>query len=265
MDKSDAKLMAQARAAAATKKTETKPVTTTQVDSRAALMKLTSGQTLNDAEKKILNIAPTPAPTPAVSASPESQGKSDRAYDEKNNIVRPTVTPTTTTTVTTVVSSPVTAVPATVSPVVVPPPAPPIKTAPIDTVLFNDSEINIELYTDLLFENIGGQEILSLARYDTVNGQPVKYQPIKNLDIIQQDYNPNNLLRLQKTSQDTFNNYSIKFAEKIPDNTNDPSGENANAWFAADGSIVIELVNLLTDEQVEIQMAFNGTIDEIGI
>lgn len=140
-----------------------------------------------------------------------------------------------------------------------------IKTAPIDTVLFNDAVIPTQLYTDLLFENVGGQEILSIARYDTVNGQSVKYQPIKNLDVIQQDYNPTNLLRLQKTSEDTFNNYSIKFAEKVPVKTNDPSGKNSNAWFSTDGSIVLELINLLPDEQVEIQVAYNGTIDELGI
>jgi hypothetical protein len=161
--------------------------------------------------------------------------------------------------------SPVAAVPY-IAPVTTPTPPPvPIKTAPIDTVLFNDVPIDSQLYLDLLFENVGGQELLSISRYDTVNGQDVSYQPIKNLGLIQQEYNPNNLVKLQQTSFNIFNNFSIKFANKIPINTNDPSGNNFNVWIDTDGSIVIELVHMLNDEQVEVQMAYDGTIYEAGI
>ena len=161
--------------------------------------------------------------------------------------------------------SPVAAVPY-VAPVATPTPPPvPIKTAPIDTVLFNDVPIDSQLYLDLLFENVGGQELLSISRYDTVNGQDVSYQPIKNLGLIQQEYNPNNLVKLQQTSFNIFNNFSIKLANKIPINTNDPSGNNFNVWIDTDGSIVIELVHMLNDEQVEVQMAYDGTIYEAGI
>jgi hypothetical protein len=161
--------------------------------------------------------------------------------------------------------SPVAAVPY-VAPVATPTPPPvPIKTAPIDTVLFNDVPIDSQLYLDLLFENVGGQELLSISRYDTVNGQDVSHQPIKNLGLIQQEYNPNNLVKLQQTSFNIFNNFSIKLANKIPINTNDPSGNNSNVWIDTDGSIVIELVHMLNDEQVEVQMAYDGTIYEAGI
>ena len=146
-----------------------------------------------------------------------------------------------------------------------PPPPPPIKTAPIDTVQFVDDAIPETLMLDLLLENLGGQELLSVARYDTVNGQDVRYQPIKNLNIIQQEYNPGNLVKLQQTSLNVFNNFSIKFANKMPSVTNDPSGNNSNVWIDTDGSIVIELVHMLNDEQVEVQMAYDGTIYEAGI
>ena len=159
----------------------------------------------------------------------------------------------------------VSAVPYTPRPTSTPPPPPPIKTAPIDTVLFNDVPIDSQLYLDLLFENVGGQELLSISRYDTVNGQDVSYQPIKNLGLIQQEYNPNNLVKLQQTSLNIFNNFSIKLSNKIPINTNDPSGNNSNVWIDTDGSIVIELVHMLNDEQVEVQMAYDGTIYEAGI
>ena len=63
-----------------------------------------------------------------------------------------------------------------------------VKSATPDIIQFDDATIvdNAEVIVDLLFENIGGQELLTVARYDTVNGQDVKYQPIKNLKIIQE-------------------------------------------------------------------------------
>jgi hypothetical protein len=150
-----------------------------------------------------------------------------------------------------------------------PPPPPPapgvpaIKTAPIDTVLFNDDLVDQNILADLLFEDVGGQEILTISRYDTVNGQDVSYQPIKNLNLIQQEYNPNNLVKLQATSDRIFANFPIKLADKIPVVGNGPNGENI--YLDSTGSIVIELINLVGDEQVEVQIASSGTIYEAEI
>lgn len=139
---------------------------------------------------------------------------------------------------------------------------PAIKTAPIDTILFDNDSVDTELITDLLFENIGGQEILTIARNDTVNGQDVSYQPIKNLNILQQEYNPNNILKPEKTSEHVFANYPINLSNKIP---NVGSGlNNENVYINGDGDLVIELINLDPDEQVEIQVTTSGTIYEVG-
>ena len=144
-----------------------------------------------------------------------------------------------------------------------PPPPPPIKTAPIDTVLFNDDLVDQNIIADLLFEDVGGQEILTIGRYDTVNGQDISYQPIKNLNLIQQEYNPNNLVRIQQTSDRIFANFPIKLGDKIPVVGNGPLGENV--YLDSDGSLVIELTNLESDEQVEVQIASSGTIYEAEI
>lgn len=140
-----------------------------------------------------------------------------------------------------------------------------IKSATPDLVQFNDEDIvsNAELITDLLFENIGGQELLIIARHDTVNGQQVKYQPIKNLDLLQQDYNPLNIIRMQGTYETNFNNFSINLADKIPFIGNGPNGENV--YLDSNGAIVIDLVNILPDEQVDIQITSSGTIYEADI
>jgi hypothetical protein len=143
-----------------------------------------------------------------------------------------------------------------------PPPPPKIKVAPIDTVLFDDDAVPKEIIADLLFEDIGGQEILTIARHDTVNGQTVLYQPIKNINILQQQYNPNNLLKLRDTSDTIFGNFTINLSTKIPQVGNGTNG--ANTYIDSDGNIVIEFISLNADELVEVQLTSSGTIYEAG-
>jgi hypothetical protein len=140
-----------------------------------------------------------------------------------------------------------------------------IKSATPDLIEFNDDDIqgNAELIADILFENISGQELLAITRHDTVNGQGVSYNIFKNLETIQQDYNPLNILRLQGTFDKTFDNFSIKLADKIPFVANGINGENV--YLDSSGSIVIDLVNLLFDEQVDVQITSSGTIYEANI
>jgi hypothetical protein len=145
------------------------------------------------------------------------------------------------------------------------PPAPPptlsVKTAPIDTVLFDDESVPIEIITDLLFENIGAHELINISRNDIINGQDISYNLIKNLSSIQQQYNPNNILGLQSTSNKYFANFSIKLEDKVPQVGNGPNG----SYVYLDentGSIVIEAQNVEIGEEIEIQITSSGTIYE---
>ena len=140
----------------------------------------------------------------------------------------------------------------------------PVLTAPIDTVLFNDDSVPVEIMTDLIFENIGGQELINIARNDTVNGQKIIYQPIKNLIKIQQQYNPNNIVSLQDTSDKYFQNFSIKIDEKVPNNPTGPNGSHVYI-DPITGELIVEAVSLETDEQIEIEISIGGTIYEAVI
>lgn len=137
----------------------------------------------------------------------------------------------------------------------------PVLTAPIDTILYNEEATPIEIMADLLFENIGGQELINIARNDTVNGQPVIYQPIKNLAAIQQQYNPNNIVSLQATSDKYFQNYSIKFESKVPNVGNGPNGEHVYI-DPETGDLVIDVINIQDGEQVQVEITSSGTIYE---
>ena len=137
----------------------------------------------------------------------------------------------------------------------------PVLTAPIDTILYNEEATPIEIMADLLFENIGGQELINIARNDTVNGQTVIYQPIKNLAAIQQQYNPNNIVSLQATSDKYFQNYSIKFESKVPNVGNGPNGEHVYI-DPQTGDLVIDVINVQEGEQVQVEITSSGTIYE---
>jgi alpha-L-arabinofuranosidase len=117
--------------------------------------------------------------------------------------------------------------------------------------------------TDLIFENIGGQELINITRSDIVNGQQISYQPIKNLSSIQQRYNPNNILSLQQTADKYFAGFSIKLEDKIPEQGNGVNGQNV--YFNDSGDLIIEFININNDEQIETQITLNGTIYEIDL
>jgi hypothetical protein len=178
----------------------------------------------------------------------------ETTVSQSSRVVEPKETP--------VTSTPLT--PATISPVATVIPPPPVKTAPIDTILFNDESVPVEIMADLIFENIGGQELINIARNDTVNGQNILYQPIKNLTAIQQQYNPNNIVSLQATSDKYFQNFSIKFEEKVPLEATGPAGAHIYVDTTT-GELVIESVNMLADEQIELEVTASGTIYEADI
>lgn len=172
-------------------------------------------------------------------------------------------TASTTSTTTTVAASTVTATPATATAIttVTASTNTQVKTATKDIILFNDAAIPVRLMEDLIFEDIGGEELISIARRDTVNGQKITYQPIKNLSSIEQEYNPNNIISLQATADKYFANFPIKLDNRIPETG---TGSNGDYVYieSTTGNLVIEVVNLELDEQVEIQIATNGTIYE---
>lgn len=136
-----------------------------------------------------------------------------------------------------------------------------VLTAPIDTILTDSEILPIEIITDLIFENIAGQELINIARNDTINGQKITYQPIRNLYLIQQEYNPNNIINMQTTSDKYFKNFTIKFESRVPDEGSGPNGEFIYI-DPSNGDLVIDFVNIEQGEQVEVQIITTGTIYE---
>lgn len=136
---------------------------------------------------------------------------------------------------------------------------PAVKPARPDIILFNEDAIPIDLMTDLIFQDIGGQELINIVRSDLVTGKEVLYQPIKNLSNIYFQYNPQNILGLQDVDSDYFQNFPINFANKIP-----VCGTGPNCAIvyidAVTGDLVINAINLAKDEQVEVLIVADGKV-----
>jgi len=146
--------------------------------------------------------------------------------------------------------------------------SPAVKVATPDLILFDDKQIPEETMIDLVFEDIGGQEMINIVRNDLVNGQNQNRQVVRNLSQINLDYNPNNILSLQNTSDVYFKNFPIRFEKRVPDVGTGPNGEIVYLE-AETGNIIINVINMETDEQVEVEILnggeiLNGTIYEVN-
>jgi hypothetical protein len=152
----------------------------------------------------------------------------------------------------------------------------PVKYASPADVLIQESTLPVDLILKQTLEKIGGLELISLVRHDTVNGQEIAYQPVKNLSEIQRMYNPQNIVKIPDSSELYFKNFAIKIETHIPPPDPPPDDENTVSidMFSKEnhvyidptsGKIIIELLNLKPDYEIEIQTVslgkvFGGTI-----
>jgi hypothetical protein len=135
----------------------------------------------------------------------------------------------------------------------------PTKVATPSLIALSNPELDPEIMLDLVFENIGGQELINISRNDIINGQDVFYSPIKNLKDIYIQYNPNNIISLESTSDTYFKNFPIKLELKLPNSGTGPSGETVYI-DPTTGDLVINVSSLDPDEQVDIEILDSGEI-----
>jgi len=231
-------------------------------DAAAALRKLTGGQTLTAAEKKILNIGGKPATaskssgTKAAPKTPVSNTKSKKpaVQPQKPQTKLPADSSGEGNGVSATPSAPAST--SSYSP-------PTAKAATPDLIQLNEEAFPVEMMTDLLFEDIGGTELLNFARHDLVNGIDIKYHQISNLDKIETIYGAAKLISLQETSEHIFSKFPLKRYQYVPNKTDDPSGFNNPVYLDSDGNLVIELENLTNSNQIEIEFQAADTNDII--
>lgn len=125
-------------------------------------------------------------------------------------------------------------------------------------IALSNLPLDIDIMADLIFENIGGQELINISRSDIINGQDVIYSPIKNLRNLYLEYNANNIVRLENAADTYFKNFPIRLENKLPYSS---SGILENVvYLDSEGNLVINVSNLEKDEQVEVQIVNSGEI-----
>lgn len=130
-----------------------------------------------------------------------------------------------------------------------------------DVVLFSENEVSPQGITNLLFEQIGGIELISMLRRDTVEGQNPYYTLISNLSSIKREFDPTQIISRQRPNQSFFDIYSIDLNVKIPgDIYLEQNGIENFFYIDENGDFVIELDNMLQDEVIELEIAQSGTI-----
>lgn len=134
-----------------------------------------------------------------------------------------------------------------------------IKAATPDLLTIKQNDVPVDSMADILFEDIGGQEILSVSRNDLINGQRVIYSPIKNVSKISQRFNSNNLFPIPETTQSYFNNFAIKLDEKTPELGTGPNQETIYL-DPVTGNLVVNVVNMSSSDMVEIQVLSRGDL-----
>ena len=134
-----------------------------------------------------------------------------------------------------------------------------VKSASPDIILIDQNDLPVDLILKLTLEKIGGQELISLVRHDTVNGQNIAYQPIKNISDVAISYNSQNIINIPDTAEIYFKNFAIKMESHIIQDTNEAPPESVYI-DPVSGNIVIETINLKADYEVEVQAMSSGQI-----
>lgn len=157
----------------------------------------------------------------------------------------------------------------------------PVKPATPDLIVFPNETIPVDTMTDLIFEDIGGQEILGVSRNDIVNGQKVIYNPIANTSALGFKYNSYNIFTVPSTSDAYFSNFAIKLDIVVPKfgegtghllypGTVDPDLANLRETvyieypttsepdFLSTHDLVVNVKNMSSNDLVEIEVLSSG-------
>ena len=116
-------------------------------------------------------------------------------------------------------------------------------------VQYNEDALPQEMLVQLLFEDIGGSELINVSRHDTIDGDPVNYSLVGNLTTIRMMFNSNNILSGFDNKDTYLNQHSVDIGQRI-----------SSVSFNDQGDLVIDLEDMPNDESIEIMILADGMI-----
>jgi hypothetical protein len=129
-----------------------------------------------------------------------------------------------------------------------------VKVATPDLIIFDPNATSADAMADLIFENIGGEELLEISRSDLINSANVIFPRIKNVVRVVPPEAIDQMGGYSDTADDDTNNYSLSLASYVPLYL-DPIEIDQDS-----GSILINTVNMTSDLQIEVQFVANAKL-----
>lgn len=129
-----------------------------------------------------------------------------------------------------------------------------VKVATPDLIIFDPNATSADAMADLIFENIGGEELLEISRSDLINSANVIFPRIKNVVRVVPPEAIDQMGGYSDTADDDTNNYSLSLASYVPLYL-DPIEIDQDS-----GSILINTVNMTPELQIEVQFVANAKL-----
>jgi hypothetical protein len=131
--------------------------------------------------------------------------------------------------------------------------ASPVKTATPDIITIDQETLPADLMTSLIFENVGGQELISISRHDLISGSNMDFQSIKNLNEIYLNHNSLNIIPMPDSAMVYEKNFPISWASHIVEDFSSLDSTHIAIDLVAK-ELQIFVANMKPGEQIEVEV-----------
>lgn len=139
----------------------------------------------------------------------------------------------------------------------------------INQISTNEQTITSEAFEDLILEDIGGRELLTLSRHwDLVGTSVPVYSPIKNISSVLFANSPINIAPNPNSTIDFFDTFSILLSSYLPTdaelNALDAEYKKSYVYYEpSTNSIIINTANVFNNEGVQVEfITFDSLKDD---
>ena len=144
----------------------------------------------------------------------------------------------------------------------------PSRETSINQINFNEQTMTPEAFEDLILEDIGGRELLTLSRHDSLIGITApKYSPIKNMSATLLANSPINIAPNPNSTIDFFDTFSILLSSYIPTdaelNALDAGYKKYYLYYEpSTNSFIINASNIFNNEGVEVEFITFSSLND---
>ena len=124
-----------------------------------------------------------------------------------------------------------------------------VRTPNAGVVNYNEQSVPMEMITSILFEEIGGAELVNIMRHDTIGGVAIDYSLVGNISEINEMFNSNNIISGFEARGTYLNQFPIDIWQRLD-----------TVEINDEGDLVIDLNSVESGEEVEVQILIDGII-----